>query len=314
MQENEKTPCWHIAGIGAVGSVVASYFEQAKLPLRLIVKDKEQLKNYQNTKLTVIQDNHRLTCHPQAISIDEIGNEQIKYLICCLKAYDIASFLQRFKNHFNKDSVIILLHNGLGVLEEIKAHLPSLRIISGICTLGAHLEKPFTVRAFLDGKIYLGKALGEFSRSEIKIINNAFQDAQLPCQWEENIYTRLWEKFAFNCSINLLTAVYACKNGGLLAHSDLLKNITCEIADVLNAWGVAMSGKELLQKIMELLKRVGENYSSMYKDVHHQKPTELRYLNSYLVELAKQKGIPTPINNKLLTLFYEKYPTYRARE
>lgn len=295
-------PTWHIAGIGALGSVLATHFDQQTIPLKLILKNETQFAAYQLSGLTLLTQNKEMSCHPTAVRLNQI-NEPIDYLICCVKAYDVTPLLLQLKAHLTSQSIIILIHNGLGVLEEIDKHLPHLRIISAISTMGAYLEEPFKVRAFLEGKFSLGCTRGELTLDEIQTISSLFDQAKLRYQWESDITSRLWEKFALNCSINLLTALFSCKNRDILNDPKLLEELTAEVAEVLSAYGILMTKQDLLAKIYTLMEQVGDNYSSMYKDIQHKRPTELPYLNSYLVKLAENKNIPTPCHLRLLNQF-----------
>lgn len=299
-----NTPIWHIAGIGAIGTLVAGCFHRGTHSVNLILKDSQQMAVYQHNPLTVVTDQTTYTAHPQAINLQQLGHEPIQRLICCVKAYDILPLLLRLKPNLHKNSIIILIHNGLGVLDEIKAKLPELRIIFGLSTLGTYLEKPFSVRACMDGDIYLGNVLGEFSVDEINSICGAFQKANLPFTWAENINHKVWEKFAINCSINLLTVLHACKNGDLRLYDEELKILTGEIAEVLSAYDVPITNDELFKRVTYTIGITASNYSSTYQDVKNNRPTELRYLNEYLVKLAQEKNIAVPFNNKLLKQFY----------
>lgn len=300
-------PIWHIAGIGAMGTLLAGSFCHKENNAKLILKDEHQLDVYQNAPLTVSTEQGTYASHPKAINIQRIGDETIHVLICCVKAYDVIPLLTRLKPNIDENSIIVLMHNGLGVLDGIKAQLPPLRIIFGISTLGAYLEKPFSVRAFLEGNIYLGSLVGQFTPNEVNVICNGLQRANLPYIWDENIHNRMWEKFAINCCINLLTALYGCKNGDLQLHNEELKKITFEVAEVISAHGFPITPVELLRRVTHVVNVTANNYSSMYKDVQNKKPTELRYLNEYLVKLAQQKNIATPFNVELLSQFYSNF-------
>lgn len=299
-----NNPIWHIAGIGAIGTLVAGSFCRGTHSVNLILKDSHQLAVYQNNPLTIVTDQTTYTAHPQALDIQQLGHEPIHRIICCVKAYDILPLLLRLKPNLHNNSIIILIHNGLGVLDEIKTKLPQLRIVFGLSTLGAYLEKSFSVRACLDGNIFLGTMYGEFSAEEIHTMSDIFQNANLSCTWEENIHGRVWEKFAINCSINLLTVLHACKNGDLRLYNEELKLLTGEIARVLNAYDVPIAPHALLKLVIHTLDSTASNYSSTYQDVLNKRPTELRYLNEYLVKLAQEKEIQIPFNNQLLNQFY----------
>jgi 2-dehydropantoate 2-reductase len=274
----------------------------------LLLKNKQQLSTYQNTYLTSTVSNQTFSCHPEAIDIQQLSQEPINHLICCVKAHDITPLLVSLNHRINQQSIILLIHNGIGVLDEIKKQRPDLRIISGCSTIGAYIEKPFAVKAFLEGTISLGSSIGIFSSIEIKTIGTTFSKTNLSYQWEDNIEKKIWEKFAINCSINLLTALLSCKNGELLQHGDLLKKITDEVSQVLEAYNVNFLGNQLNNKVIETIKYTANNYSSTYKDTHENRRTEINYLNEHLVQLARKKQIPTPITTQLLIQFYQYFP------
>lgn len=208
---------WHIAGIGAQGGLLAQHFFHGRHEVQLILKNKAQLTTYQQSTLTLFKENTTFIASPSATTVDDL-NHPIHHLICCTKAPDTVPLLMQLAPRLSHRSLIILIQNGIGVLDEIKEKLPQLRIILGISTMGSYLKKPFTVQAGLSGKIHLGRAIGHFSEEEEAIINRTFTLAQLSHQWEHDIYPIMWEKFALNCCINILTALFSCKNGELRYH------------------------------------------------------------------------------------------------
>ena len=290
-----------------MGSLIAGQLSQGGLPVCLILRDEHRLATYRATSLRITHEKTQWVSHPDAVTLNHL-NQPIHYLICCAKAYDVKKLLIQLKHRLHKQSIIILIHNGLGVLDEIKTIQPALRIICGLSTIGAYLDEPFSVHTALSGALYLGKGLGEFSTDDIQTVGKAFAQTQIPYQWEDNIHPMIWEKFAINCSINILTVLKSCKNGELLSQKKLLQKMTLEIVNILSTYQLPMSPEDLLLKVMHVLQCTSDNYSSMYKDIQHHRRTEMHYLNEHLVRLAQQKNIATPLQVKLLHEFYEQHP------
>lgn len=304
---SKNNPFWHIAGIGAIGSIIAASFCRGQQSVRLLLKNEKQLENYRQSQLTLISDSFNYQCHPPA-SLSSSRLEPISYLICCTKAYDVLPFLKSLGDALTPESIIILIHNGIGVIEELKAELPQLRIISGITSIGGYLEKPYSVRAFLNSSIYLGATVGQFTVEEVETIKYVFRNASLECEWTEAIEILIWNKFAINCSINLLTTIFACKNGALMQHQELLTQLTQEIALVLQAYNQSLTAESLLQTVYTVIQNTSDNYSSMYKDIKNSRLTEIHYLNGRLVELAEEKSVIIPCVSRLLRQFYSLFP------
>lgn len=302
-----NTTEWTFAGVGAMGSLLASRFCQAGLDVQLLLKNQDQLNTYEDASLTLTLDNNNAySHHPKALLIEHLQPQSIDHLLCCVKAFDATRLLHQLKDHLHEKSIIVMLHNGMGVLDEIQSQLSELRIISSISTLGAYLEKPFSVKSSLQGQCVLGPSMGRFSDIERDMVCASFQKAKLPYQWDNHIQTRIWEKFALNCCINILTALFDCKNGDLLAHQTPLKQLAMEVSAVVCSYGIPLSPDDILQKALKILKSTAENYSSMYIDMHRGHPTEMDYLNGYLHHLAQQKNIEIPFNHALLQQFYIK--------
>lgn len=306
MNKNSSS-IWHIAGIGAVGTIIATNFCRANLPVQLILKNEKQLAEYQQSQLTITTDTYNYTCHPQATSASSL-HEPIDRLICCTKAYHVSPLLDSLQANLTEESIIILLHNGVGVLDEVRTKWPHLRIISGITTLGGYLEKPYAVQAFLKGSVSLGSTVGNFSKEDIRIVEAAFIQSGLTCVWAEDIQELIWDKFAINCSINILTAVFNCKNGELIKHTKLVQQLTKEIALVLSSYNVPMDAALLFERACKVIENTAQNYSSTFQDVKFKRLTEMDYLNGRLMLLAKQKEIEIPLTEKLLAVFYTRFP------
>lgn len=298
----KSIPLWHIVGVGAVGTIIAANFCRGQQLVQLIVKNEQQLEEYQKTGLSINMADYHFTCHPPALYIDA-KLSSIPFLICCTKVYDVVAALQNLEPYLKAESIIILIHNGMGVLEEIKTKWPHLRIISGVTSIGGYLEKPYNAKAFLNGSISIGATQGHFSVAEIKTVLTAFKKSFFECHWTDSIEFLIWKKFAINCCINILTVVLSCKNGTLLQHRELLERVAQEVALVVHAYNIPFSLGELLQMLYEVVHATADNYSSMYKDVQHHRRTEIDYINGRLIQLAKQKNIETPVNDDLLKQF-----------
>ena len=301
---------WYVAGIGAIGSIIAANLCRGLQPVKLLLKNEEQLEIYRKSQLSITTDSFSYEDHPLACLASTVS-QPIRYLICCTKAYDVLPFLKSVSSFLSKKSIIILIHNGIGVIEEVNAEFPYLRIISGITSIGGYLEKPYSVRAFLNSPLYLGETIGHYSSEEISYIKNAFNNSFLELEWTNCIDTLIWNKFAVNCSINILTALFLCKNGLLLQHSELLTQLTQEISIVLQALKVNISSGDLLKNVINAIQNTADNYSSMYKDVMRGRSTEIHYLNCRLIELAQEKNLPTSVNCSLVEQFYNLFPNER---
>jgi ketopantoate reductase len=142
------------------------------------------------------------------------------------------------------------------------------------------------------------------------------------------IRTQLWRKLAANCCINPLTALRQCRNGELLelmmmttsdddgrsrANEDATTSVGEQIAAVVDEvvqvaaaeeeddddGGIQLYRDDTIQFVQQVLADTASNYSSMVQDVQHQRRTEVRQLNGYVVERGRAHSIACPVNERL---------------
>lgn len=53
------------------------------------------------------------------------------------------------------------------------------------------------------------------------------------------------------------------------------------------------------RRFYKTIRQIATHYSSMYQDIQSGRPTEIEYLNGYIVRLGKQKGIPASVNEDI---------------
>jgi ketopantoate reductase len=143
----------------------------------------------------------------------------------------------------------------------------------------------------------------------------------------QDIRTQLWRKLAANCCINPMTALRQCRNGELLelmmtttsdddrsrANEDATETTTSvgeqvaaavdEVVQVAAAeeddGGIQLCRDDTLRFVQQVLADTASNYSSMVQDVQHQRRTEVRQLNGYVVERGRAHNIACPMNERL---------------
>ncbi|MGY0603050.1 MAG: ketopantoate reductase family protein, partial [Paraglaciecola chathamensis] len=124
-----------------------------------------------------------------------------------------------------------------------------------------------------------------------------------PCSWQQNKEQALWDKLAINAAINPLTAIYKVKNGQLIEakYQAMIKDICAETAAVMSALGFLGSEEQLYQKVLDVAQATSENYSSMYQDITHKRPSEIDYINGYICREAEKHAIDVPLNTALVS-------------
>ena len=107
---------------------------------------------------------------------------------------------------------------------------------------------------------------------------------------------------AVNCVINPITAIDNVNNGQLLneKYTTLIEQLLKEVIAVAAYEGIRFDFNELKAKVLLVARKTAENCSSMRSDALHQRPTEIDFINGYIVKLAKNNNISVPKNEKML--------------
>ncbi len=284
---------WHILGAGSIGLLWAAKLNQAGFRVTLILRNSH--------KLEVLRRESVIFCGNQRFRIEAEftdSESKISNLLITTKAYDAEAAFESVLTRFSSDIKVLLFHNGLGPQQRLAEQYPQIDIWAGSTTDGAYLESGFHVVQAGVGETWIGS----FSNPQRYSLYQ-----QLKClpalHHQSQIIYRLWQKLAINCAINPLTAIYDCKNGELLNNTEYLRQmkLICEeVEQVAAAQDIPLFEIPLIDKVIEVATVTATNYSSMQQDVTYQRQTEVKYINGYLCDKARQLGIATSLNDELL--------------
>ncbi|ELA7156212.1 2-dehydropantoate 2-reductase [Vibrio parahaemolyticus] len=278
-----------ILGPGAVGSLWATKFQLAGHNVSLWgrTSDSKQLLQLDDSPAINFANQH----------LPSVQNADL--VVVTVKAWQVETAIEPLLPYINTDTIIMLMHNGMGTAPLLEAKLPDNPLIVATTTHGAYKPNKELVMHTGQGITQVGGF--NASGAHCQFLQDVMQHALPEVVWNPNINAALWTKLAINCAINPLTALHQCKNGDL-AHGDFqdtLKIITKELVEVMNKEDIATQFDVLFETIMQVVRATSENYSSMRQDVFHQRPTEIDFITGYLLKAAEKHRINTPENLEL---------------
>ncbi len=278
-----------ILGPGAIGSLWATKFKQAGHNVSLWGRGSE-------TQLMLQLDDSTIDTFPNH---DLLSVHNADLIVVTVKAWQVEDAIHPLLAHISPDSIVMLMHNGMGTAPHIAATLTNNPIVLATTTHGAYKPSQHHV-------LHTGHGItqiGAFNQSgkQCQFLQQVMNHALPEVRWNQNINAALWTKLAINCAINPLTAIYQCKNGQLAKEEfqATLQSIARELVDVMNREGIDTEFDDLFNTIMQVVNATAENYSSMRQDVFHQRRTEIDFITGHLLQVAKKHHIDTPENLKL---------------
>ncbi len=236
------------------------------------------------------------------IGLDALEPDSIDGLWVCTKATDTAAAVHVVQPALRASAPLILLHNGMGVREQLLTLTPSLHPFSAITTEGAYLQYAAENSAATLVHAGLGETRVGRNNEQAPDWFSALQTHPLRLRWDTEIYATQWQKLLINCAINPLTALHRCHNGALSADQSLAAEVSTlcqELAAVSEAKGIACTAPALEAQTRKVIADTAANQSSMLQDVLADRKTEIAAITGYLLQEAKRLQVPCPINAAL---------------
>ena len=272
----------------------------------------------------------------------ESGNYgPIDNLIVTVKAYATVKALTRVAHRLTRDTTILFLQNGMGMLDEVNEQLfPDVETrpnyMVGIISHGLFGEKQFAVVHAGMGTIAMG-ALPRYpmSNRDLPIGKGRIQMAPSSL-YILRTFTRTpilgavgfattellqyqLEKLAINAIINPLTVLFDCDNGELLCNMHitrvarlLLSEVSLVLRSLPELQNVSNLQKRFSMERLEVqvfatAKNTAANRSSMLQDIHQGRQTEVEYINGYIVRRGEELGIMCAMNYMVMMMVKGKH-------
>ncbi len=216
-----------------------------------------------------------------------------------MKAYDVTQAATQIKPLKKHNISSLFLQNGIGVEDEITKILGD-KFFRGITFCGVELISP--------GKIlctgFVNTIIGKFdlyNQNKAEKILKIFNDADIPCEFSNNIKGVVWAKTLVNVALNPYGTITELKNGELVKNEnlkELMKETIQEGKDVAEKLNICLEG-DPIQLFFKIADATAGNYNSMLQDVRQNKRTEIDYMNGAISKIGKEVNVKTPLNDLL---------------
>ncbi len=278
-----------ILGPGAIGALWATHFHHAGHKVSVWSTSKA-------SELVITLDNRPSI---PFLNCDLLSVRQADLILVTVKAWQVEKALAPLQDDINADTIIMLMHNGMGSAEATAKRFAANPLILATTTHGAYKPEPLRVLHTGQGQTHIGGY--NSTGKQCQFLADVMDHALPRVLWNNTIEQALWTKLAINCAINPLTAIEKITNGELShpRYQVQLAALLDEVCQVLNAEGIPCQRAELTQTVNEVIQATASNHSSMQQDIAHQRRSEIDFISGYLIERAAVHGINTPVNQHL---------------
>lgn len=306
-------PAICVAGIGGVGGFICADFLKYNIPTYLYVRSSriEELK--QNGIHVCSRNLGDFTVHPSEFLSDESEPVCMDVIFICVKLGSLEEFCHSIAGYVHPGTILVPVMNGIAARDILRKIFPEAIVVESVIYIITTLVNSHTiVEDSASYHIHIGSR--DYADDAVRLISSLFKEAHFPCITEDDIYSKMWQKFILNCAFNVITAYYNTDTDGIRNEvSRLNEYITLmnEASLTARANGVYLPPDMEAAYIDNFLhKQIGTSTSSLKKDIEKGKPSELDYFCGTLLEKASQAGLILPAT----TFFYNKLKEVHAHE
>ena len=231
---------------------------------------------------------------PARAATDVAAIDEPDLVLVCVKSGDTEDAGKALAGRLSAETIVLSLQNGVDNAERL-AVLLGQNVEPAIVYAGVEMAGPGHVKHHGRGELVIGAS----DRSDE--LAAALRAAGVPMQILDDIRPALWTKLVVNCAYNALSAIGAVPYGRMLridGAREVMADAVAECAAVARAAGVTLPA-DLLETTLALATGMPNQYSSTAQDVSRGKPTEIDFLNGYIVRRGRELGVRTPTNRAL---------------
>lgn len=290
-----------VVGSGSMGSLFGGFLAESGVDVTLIDRKPvvDAIKRH-GLQITGISGDHYIRAKI-ALKPSEVGVVELVLII--VKAYDTEQAVIDAGPLIGKNTWVICLQNGLGNGEIAARIIGKEKVIRGITTNGAILEKPGKIIHTGTGETIIGRCYGS-NTPEVDSIARMISESGLPTSIAQNISGVVWEKALVNAGINPFGALTGLKNGELLEVPEIvvsMRELVLEGMKVAEKLGVNLLS-DPVEKTFEVARGTAQNKNSMLQDIERGKRTEIDFINGAISGYGKKHGVLTPVNDLITAL------------
>jgi 2-dehydropantoate 2-reductase len=304
-----------IFGLGAIGTVFSVSLKNAGHVVYGITKEKyfQQIKE-KPLRIRGLFGEKYANLDGIYINSQELIGKNIDLVIVSVKSYDTKEVISQLKPILNEKTLVLIAQNGYGNYEIATSLLNNKKVILSRIIFGAKLiEVGFAEVTVFADDIIIGQPEKAISEEKLNEICEIFNQAGLPTRVSNDVYAILWDKILYNSALNPLGALLGCTYGMLAEYGEtreIMNQIIREIFDVTKAKGIKLNWQrhEEFQRYFyeKLVPPTARHFPSMYYDIQKGKKTEIDALNGAIVQMGKETGISTPVNETITKLIKVK--------
>ena len=316
---NYENPSILVIGAGAVGGITAALLRQKGFDVAIVAKYPEyaELIRSKGIKVSGVCDTIQVSM-PAFISVSEVEKEK-DIILLAMKANDMAAAAREALPLLGRNGYIISMQNGICEYE-LAGIAGKERTVGCVVGWGATMDALGELKMTSEGDFIIGYPEGEPDDDLQKIAS--ILEAIVPVKTTSNIMGHRYSKLIINACITSMGAICGLYLGEMLAIKRMRRifvSIIREAVSVAEAMNLKLevfggrldfrkfiAGEKWIDRLRRdiMIRIIGFKYrrlkSSSLQSLERGKPSEIDYLNGFIVTKASEYNMPVPMNSKIV--------------
>jgi 2-dehydropantoate 2-reductase len=230
----------------------------------------------------------------------EVG--PVDLLMLCVKLWDTESAIRQALPMVGPDTAVISFQNGVLKDQTLRAAFDWRQVMGGVAYIATTIAAPGVIRQTGPmQRLVFGEFDGSLSRRGDALLAACLAGG-IKAELSRDIVREIWQKYVFLVGLSGTTSTMRKPIGPIRSNPQtraFLHDVMQEVVAVARAHGVAVP-EDYAQVRLRLADEVSPDMtSSMHHDLQRGNPLEVRWLAGGVVELGREKGIPTPLNRAI---------------
>lgn len=303
MNLSKKTYC--VLGTGAIGGYCAAKLAQAGFEVHCLLRSDFQV--VKESGLSILTGKEKITVKVNAYQHAH-DLPKCDVILVSFKSTENSLLKIMLPKIMHKNSVIVLLQNGIGAEQELAKCIEASKIIGAICLLKVSKIAPGIIKHYSQNTIELAQYYEDPQKEGLTKVTEElathFRKSGIESLALPNLASMRWTKLCGNLAMSGLSTVLNASIQEVVnnpASFSLLCEIIKEAISVAESTG-AKFPENFYQKRIDIFKSFVDtqsSYSSMKEDFDAKRPLELHGIYENALEIAKKHNIAMPLTKML---------------
>lgn len=290
----------YISGLGAIGCVYASMIHDKKSVELSVIADDERIRRYRKDGVNINGRKYDFNY----INPSERG-EHADLILIAVKQHNLDESISAIKNFVGRDTIILSLLNGI-TSEDFIGRIYGMDKILRSFVVGTDAVRDGRSVVFSkSGRIVFGAYGGNSGNEKVEAVKEFFDRNGIEYVHPDDIVREQWWKFMMNVGINQVSAVLRAPYGvfhNTIEAQELLRLASREVILVAEKKGIRLTEADIDQHLEVFKTLAPEGKTSMLQDVEAGRKTEVEIFSGAVIELGREFGVPTPVNDMLFRM------------